>query len=195
MEKLRIFMSLGFLIALHAMAVFLFLRHEEFFHAPEPIGILSDHARDALVARNWLEGKGWTTPVLPLYSLNLYRTMGLLAEGPPWRNADRFPLPVVVCAGLMKLLGKSGISAIFLDDRLYFLLALIALYFLTFNEFRDARAAFLAGLLFITNTDIATSIILQKTGSDLFMAVAGLAAILSWLRKPSRMRSAVAGGL
>src|SRR5258706_4005240 len=159
MENRRILMSLSFLITLQAFTVFLFLRHEEFFHAPEPIAILSDHARDALVARNGLEEKGWTTPVSPLYSLNLYRTMGLLEKGPPWPNADRFPLPIVISAGLMKLLGKSGIIAVFLDDRLFYLFALIGLYFLTFKEFGDARTAFLAGLLFITNTDIATGII------------------------------------
>jgi len=68
------------------------------------MAIQSDHVREALVARNWLEGRGWTTPILPLYSLNLYRQMGLLEKGPPWPNSERFPLPTLISAGLMYIL-------------------------------------------------------------------------------------------
>src|SRR5437879_3412501 len=180
------------LISLWVILVSLSLWYRGFLNLPEHIAILSDHVREALVARNCLEGRGWTTPILPLYSLNLYREMGLLDKGPPWPNSERFPLPTLITASLMFVFGKSGIVSVLFYNLLFHFLALLAVYWLTLKTFKDKTTAFLAGLLFITNPDVSNGLADGKTGPDLFIAIMGLATLLSWLRKPSLGRCVLA---
>jgi len=82
--------------------------------------------------------------------------------------------------------------SVLLYNLLFHFLALLAVYGLTLKTFKDKTTAFLAGLLFITNPEVANSFIDGKTGPDLFMALLGLATLLSWLRKPSMGRCVIA---
>lgn len=116
-----------------------------------------DGLTSALVARTLFEGQGYRTPVLSLFETNVYFREGRLAEGPPWPNANRFPLPVLTRQVYFALFGVNWFTGYYLDSLLFHFLAACALWLLTISVSRDPLAAALAVLLYVAHPHLITT--------------------------------------
>jgi hypothetical protein len=145
-----------------------------------------DGLYSAQVANNLLAGKGYTTSEMTLYEVNLYFQKGWLQLGPPWLNSGRFPLPVLIRAGLFLVLGDNFLVATYLYSMSFQLVSVAAVFVVSLYMFREKLTAFFGSLFFAASPIILFSGINGKeTTSDyaLFMLVLGL--VYSW-RKQTR---------
>lgn len=90
-----------------------------------------DTARTAYVARNIVEGNGYTTNDMPAAMVSYYDQIGRLHEQ-QWANADRFPFAAYATALLYTVTGRSDPwTGIILYNLIAFVAFLTALYVLT----------------------------------------------------------------
>src|SRR6266704_166215 len=131
-----------------------------------------DGLYSAEVARNLLSSKGYTTSEMTLYEVNLYFQKGWLQLGPPWNNAGRFPLPVLIRAAVFALVGNNYLAATYLYSMSFQLVAVVTVFAVSLYVFREKLTAFFASLLFAASPILIFSGINGKeTTSDyaLFM--------------------------
>src|SRR2546425_2297048 len=143
-----------------------------------------DGLYSAEVARNLLRGKGYTTSEMTLYEVNLYFQKGWLQLGPPWNNAGRFPLPVLIRAAVFALVGNNYLAATYLYSMSFQVISVVAVFVVSLYLFREELTAFFSGLLFAASPILIFSGINGKeTTSDyaLFMIFLGL--VYLWRRR------------
>jgi hypothetical protein len=145
-----------------------------------------DGLYSAQVARNLLNGKGYTTNEITLYEVNLYFQKGWLQLGPPWLNSGRFPLPVLIRAALFLVVGDNYLAATYLYSMSFQLVSVILVFVVSLYFFRERLTAFFGSLFFAASPVLLFSGINGKeTTSDyaLFMITLGL--VYYW-RKQTR---------
>src|SRR5690349_6679596 len=67
---------------------------------------MTDSTRTAYVAKNIVEGRGYTTNELPAFLLDFYDDSGKLHDE-HWVNADRFPFTAYAVAALYTVTGST----------------------------------------------------------------------------------------
>jgi len=146
-----------------------------------------DGLYSAQVARNLLEGKGYRTSEMSQYEVVYFSESGWLDDGPPWNNAGRFPLPIVLKAGFFAVLGGSFFVGTTLFSMVFFVLSGVLIYCLSYYVFRRTPLAFLASLLYLTNPFFLFGAIEQKeTTLDSFVFLSLLFLAIWWLRSGKR---------
>lgn len=109
-----------------------------------------DALYDAQVARNLVEGKGFSTSILPLSGLSLFKELGIDLTN-DWVAAHRFVLPIIIKYFLFVIFGTNLFAANFLYSYTFHLLSLVIVYFLAYKLLDNEKKAALAVFLFITN--------------------------------------------
>lgn len=143
-----------------------------------------DGLYSAQVARNVLNGQGYTTNEITLYEVNLYFQKGWLQLGPPWLNSGRFPLPVLIRAALFLVVGDNFLVATYLYSMSFQILSVVAVFVVSLYFFQEKLTAFFGSLLFAASPVLLFSGINGKeTTSDyvLFLIFVGL--VYSWRKQ------------
>lgn len=110
-----------------------------------------DALYEAQVARNVLDGKGYTTNEMPLYAVDLYLEKGLSLED-PWVNTHKFVLPVYLKLFFIKVFGDSLASVTFLYSYFFHFLTVLLIYFFALKLWpKNYTFAFLSSFIFLTN--------------------------------------------
>lgn len=110
-----------------------------------------DSLYEAQVARNVLDGKGYTTSEMPLYAFNMYKEIGL-DLGKQWINTHKFFLPVYLKLIFIKLFGNNLFSVTFLFSYFFHLFTIVALYFLSLKIWPEKPVlAFISSFIFLIN--------------------------------------------
>ena len=110
-----------------------------------------DALYEAQVARNVLEGKGYTTQEMPLYAVDLYQQKGLSLEA-PWVNTHKFVLPVYLKLFFIKVFGNSLASVTFLYSYFFHFFTVLLIYFFALKLWpKKYIFAFLSAFIFLIN--------------------------------------------
>lgn len=146
-----------------------------YFHA-RPIALQDPDAQDyAQIARNVAEGKGFTTSIMPLGGLEWMRQTGRLGQS--WWNLHRFPLPSLIQAGFIKVVGPRDF-AISLSSALFYFLGIPLVYLFARRMFSH-RVGVLATFLFAFNGgQMGDSITGLTEPAALFLFLAALYLVL-----------------
>jgi hypothetical protein len=175
--------SLGLLaIALLTEALLLILAALNYY--PRIVNV--DGIYSAQIARNLLTGKGYTTSEMTLYEVNLYSQKGWLLAGPPWPNSGRFPLPVMIRAGLFLITGYNFTVATYLYSMTFQVVAVASVFVVGLYLFRERLPAFFSSILFAASPILIFSGISGKeTSSDYLFFMMVLALVYSWRKRSS----------
>lgn len=143
--------------------------------------LVVDSARTALVAKNIVEGNGYTTNDLPASLVAFYHQEGKLHDA-AWVNADRFPFAAYATAALYLVTGqRDAWTGVIVYNLLTFVLFLTALYMfvarVTKSRAGGAIAVVLALLhghtyffLFMKDADMMLLAVLAFDGFERFFA-------------------------
>jgi hypothetical protein len=105
---------------------------------------MTDSSRTAYVAKNIIEGKGYTSNELPAFLLNFYDDRGKLHDE-RWVNSDRFPFTAYAVAALYGATGSSSVEVGILTYNLICFVAFLALlYWMTRSIWNDRWSALFA---------------------------------------------------
>jgi hypothetical protein len=152
---------------------------------------MTDSTRTAYVAKNIVEGNGYTTNELPAYLLDFYHDRGKLDDA-HWVNADRFPFTAYAVAALYVVTGSTGYEVGILGYNLVcFVGFLVLLYWLVRAIWNDRWSAMFA--LAIALLHPLTYVYLYLKDADMMLLAAGImlgyyryleapAGTLSWKR-------------
>ncbi|OLD44529.1 hypothetical protein AUI51_01830 [archaeon 13_1_40CM_2_52_4] len=144
-----------------------------------------DGLYSAEVARNVLSGKGYTTSEMTLYEVNLYFQKGWLQLGPPWSNAGRFPLPVLIRVAAFALVGNNYLAATYLYSMSFQLVSVLTVFCVSLYLFRERLTAFFTSLLFAASPILIFSGINGKeTTSDYALFVTFVGLVYWWRKQP-----------
>jgi hypothetical protein len=182
MKRTPLFLLFVIVVVIEIMFI-LFSWKNTYFQNPYLV-ITADNLASAQVARNLVNGKGYVTDSLSLYEVALYDKKGWLSEGPPWKNTYRFPLPIISMAALFKMFGDSHFVANYLYPSLFHLLALMALFALTYLLFQSGIVASIASLMFVTNNGLLFTMLNKSEGADIFFFILSLIIFFLWDRRP-----------
>ncbi len=110
-----------------------------------------DALYEAQVARNVLEGKGYSTQEMPLYAIDLYQQKNLSLKN-PWINTHKFVLPVYLKLFFIKIFGNSLTSVTFLYSYFFHFLTVLLIYFFALRIWPKKYVfAFLSAFIFLIN--------------------------------------------
>jgi len=105
---------------------------------------MTDSTRTAYVAKNIVEGRGYTTNELPAFLLDYYDDAGKL-DDEHWVNADRFPFTAYAVATLYTVTGSTDAEVgILVYNLLCFIVMLVLVWWLARVVWGDRWSALLA---------------------------------------------------
>jgi hypothetical protein len=165
-------------VALHA-----FWRMDYFEEESAHEIMLTDQSRTAYVAKNLVEGRGYTANDLPAYLLDFYDDRGKL-DGERWVNADRFPFTAYAIAGLFSVTGvASPMMGILVYNMLWFVAFAAVLYWFA-NRLWNRYSAMAAVAVMLVHP--YTYVFLYSKDSDtLFIAMALVAFFYRYFAGPA----------
>ncbi|MGE3546273.1 MAG: hypothetical protein AB7L28_20270, partial [Kofleriaceae bacterium] len=148
---------------------------------------MTDSARNAYVAKNLVEGNGYTTNDIPAALIGFYQQHGKLTDE-HWANADRFPFTTFAIATLYTVTGTAdwwvGIT---LYNIIAFTILIILIYRLSLAIFRDHYSGLLAVMFALLHTG-AYLLLYQKDADSVALTVGTLLALIRWLDTPRDQR-------
>ena len=156
---------------------------------------MTDSSRTAYVAKNIVEGRGYTTNELPAYLVDFYDQKGKLHQD-LWPNADRFPFTAYAVAALYEVTGSTSYEVGILGYNLIcFTAFLVLLYWLSRVVWNDRWAALCT--LGIALLHPLTYVYLYLKDADMMLLVTGLmAALFGYFRhRPEELSSKRAVGI
>ena len=148
---------------------------------------MNDSARTAYVAKNIVDGNGYSTNDLSPWMLKFYDDRGQLHQS-QWTNADRFPFTAYAIAFLYTITGSTSSDVgVMLYNLLWFIVLITSLYWLARSMWGDRYAAVLSVALALLHPD--TLIFLYMKDADSTSLVIGVMACFHryFSRQPARM--------
>jgi len=148
---------------------------------------MNDSARTAYVAKNIVDGNGYSTNDLSPWMLKFYDDRGQLHQS-QWTNADRFPFTAYAIAFLYTITGSTSSDVgVMLYNLLWFIILITSLYWLARSMWGDRYAAVLSVALALLHPD--TLIFLYMKDADSTSLVIGVMACFHryFSRQPARM--------
>jgi hypothetical protein len=141
----RLALELGLCAVVVAALALNALRRMDYLGADTMAHIrVTDASRTAYVAKNLVEGRGYTASDLPAALVDFYDQRGKL-HAEHWPNADRFPFGAYATAALYLATGStSWVVGILVYNTLFFVAFLVLLYAATSALWRDRYAGMLA---------------------------------------------------
>jgi hypothetical protein len=166
------------LLGLHAL-----WRMEYLGHDGSRMARMTDNSRSAYVAKNIVDGNGYTTNDLPASMIDFYDERGKLHEE-RWENADRFPFTAYAIAALYTLTGStSWQTGILLYNLLCWIGFLVVLYRLASTVWGDRYSALCTLGLALLHP--YTYMYLYWKDADMLLLAAGcLAVMYRYFRQP-----------
>lgn len=150
--------------------------------------LVFDSARTAYVAKNLVEGKGYTTDDLPASMVAYYDREGILHEA-HWRNADRFPFAAVAIAGIYTVTGRHDAwTGVVVYNLATFVLFLTTLFVLTRRLTGSALGGALAVALALLHSQTYV-FLFMKDADMLWLAVLTMACFDAYLRRDAAART------
>lgn len=144
---------------------------------------MTDESRSALVARNLVEGNGYTTNDLPAALVDFYDQRGKLHDD-HWVNADRFPFASYATAVLYTVTRTtSWIVGILAYNLLCFVAFLILLYYCGRSLWSDRYAGLFAVTIALLHP-YTYQFLYWKDGDMLLLTMASLAMLYRYFRQP-----------
>lgn len=144
---------------------------------------MTDASRTAYVARNIVEGNGYTTNDLPAGLVDFYAQQGKLHE-PAWVNADRFPFAAYATALLYTVTGgASWTVGILVYNLLAFVGFLVLLYRTASSIWRDRYAGLFAVAIALLHP-YTYMFLYWKDGDMLLLTTACMALLVRFYREP-----------
>jgi len=154
---------------------------------------MTDASRNALVARNLVDGNGYTTQDLPAALVDFYDQRGKLHDD-QWVNADRFPFASYAVAALYEVTrSTSWVVGILVYNLACFIGFLILLYHCG-RSLWD-RYAGLAAVTVALLHPYTYMFLYWKDGDMLLMVTACMALLYRYFREPAGMTWRFALGL
>lgn len=148
---------------------------------------MTDSARNAYVAKNVVEGNGYTTNEIPAALVGFYDQRGKLHDE-HWANADRFPFTTFAIAALYTVTRTAdwwvGIT---LYNILAFTILMILIYRLSLSIFGSHRS----GLFAVTAALLHSGtyyLLYQKDADSVALTVGLLIALIKWVDTPRERR-------
>lgn len=139
---------------------------------------MTDSTRTAYVAKNIVEGRGYTTDELPAFLVDFYDKQGKLHQD-DWPNADRFPFTAYAVAALYFVTGSTSVEVgILLYNLLCFVGFIVLLYWLVRSVWSDRWAALAALCLALLHP--LMYIYLYLKDADMMLLTTGVMSVL-WL--------------
>ncbi len=147
---------------------------------------VTDESRTALVARNIVEGDGYTTNDLPAALVDFYDESGKL-HADHWPNADRFPFAAYATAALYLVTGStSWVIGILVYNILAFVAFLVVLYAFTRAVWKDRYAALAAVSLALVHA-YTFQFLYWKDGDMLLLATLAMWGLYRYATAPEAM--------
>lgn len=144
---------------------------------------MTDASRNALVARNLIEGNGYATNDLPTALVDFYDQRGKLHDD-HWVNADRFPFASYATAALFTVTGTtSWVVGILVYNLLAFCGFLILLYTCGRSLWDDRYAGLLAVTIALLHP-YTYQFLYWKDGDMLLLTTACMAMLYRYFRQP-----------
>jgi len=149
---------------------------------------MTDNTRTAYVAKNIVEGRGYTTRELPAFLIDFYDQRGKLHDM-EWANADRFPFSAYAISALYLATGSTSyVVGVLLYNGLCFVAFLILLYWMTRRVWNDRWPALCA--LGFALIHPLTYLFLYFKDADMLLLVSGaMAAFLRYFECPPERRT------
>ncbi|MGC9319528.1 MAG: hypothetical protein ACP5KN_15970 [Armatimonadota bacterium] len=148
---------------------------------------LEDVQQTVVAAREFAAGRGMTSRVAAPPMIAFLAERG--REQPPWPNALRAPLAVIVMGGLLRVASEP--VAVALSSGLFFLLAVPLIYAIA-HRLAGRAAGVLAAAAFVV---APSGLYLGSTGLTESSTIFALAAIVLLLLRPITWRTALGAGL
>ena len=160
------------------------LRQMDFFSDTGRTHIrMTDESRTAYVAKNIVEGRGYTANDLPAALVDFYDEKGKLHDE-HWVNADRFPFAAYATAALYKATGSTSWTVgILLYNILFFVAFVLVLYATSTVVWGDRYA----GLFTVTIALVhpyTWMFLYWKDGDMLLLSTAAIGAFVKYFRTP-----------
>jgi len=144
---------------------------------------MTDASRSALVARNLVEGHGYTTEDLPAALVDFYDQRGKLHDD-HWVNADRFPFAPYATAVLYTMArSTSWVVGVLIYNLLCFIGFLILLYHCGRSLWDDRYAGVLAVTIALLHP-YTYQFLYWKDGDMLLLTTANMAMLYRYFRQP-----------
>ncbi len=151
--------------------------------------LVFDSARTAYVAKNLVEGRGYTTDDLPASMVAYYDREGILHEA-HWRNGDRFPFAAFAIAGLYLVTGSHDAwTGVVVYNLVTFVLFLTALFVLARRLTGSALGGAVAVALALLHSQTYV-FLFMKDADMLWLAVLTLSCFHGYLRRDAASRTA-----
>lgn len=145
---------------------------------------MTDASRSALVARNLVEGNGYTTDDLPAALVDFYDQRGKL-HAAHWANADRFPFASYAVAALYTVVrSTSWVWGILIYNLVCFIGFLVLLYHCGRSLWGDRYAAVLAVAVALLHP-YTFMFLYWKDGDMLLLTTATMALLYRYFRAPA----------
>lgn len=150
--------------------------------------LVVDTARTALVAKNLVDGNGYTTNDLPASLVSFYDQQGRLHEE-HWLNADRFPFGAYATAALYEITGRRDAwTGVILYNLITFVVFLTALYVFARRITGSRVGGALAVGLSLVHAQTYV-FLFMKDADMLMLAVFTLSCFHAYLSRPLEARS------
>jgi hypothetical protein len=145
---------------------------------------MTDSSRTAYVAKNIVEGRGYTTNEIPAFLVDFYDQRGKL-HADAWPNADRFPFTAYAVAALYEITGSTSYEVGILGyNLLCFIAFIVLLYWLARAVWNDRWAALCAVGIALLHP--LTYVYLYLKDADMMLLTLGvMATFLGYFRKPA----------
>lgn len=145
---------------------------------------MTDASRNALVARNLVEGNGYTTDDLPAALVDFYDQRGKLHDE-HWVNADRFPFASYAVAALYTAVrSTSWVWGILIYNLACFIGFLVLLYHCGRSLWGDRHAGVLAVAIALLHP-YTFMFLYWKDGDMLLLTTASMALLYRYFRMPA----------
>ena len=183
-RRLRQALELGACILLVTLIALNALRRMDYLGADTRGHIrLTDASRTAYVAKNIVEGRGYSTNDLPAALVDFYDERGKLHDE-HWVNADRFPFGAYLTAALYTLARSTSWEVgLLFYNLLFFVAFLVMLYHATKTIWNDRYAGLFAVTIALLHP-YTYMYLYWKDGDMLFMTTAAVLLLVRYYREP-----------
>lgn len=149
---------------------------------------MTDNSRSAYVAKQLVEGHGYTTKELPAFMLGWYEQQGKL-HTEAWPNADRFPFTTWAIAALFTVSGSTSWEVGILGYNLIcFVGFFLLLYAFARALWRDRWAALATMAVALLHPLAYVYPLYMKDADMLFLTTAVVAGFVRYFQQPTRER-------